>query len=142
MFIILNNLKNLFVTFRKNRGNKYSSFHSPVSSTHLQSEDSTEIRMETEGRKRGRGPLERLYRLIMRRNSVYVTFVIVGAFLGERVIQLIINFHIAYRFIFALFCSYDGLIFDELCELPHLEAQSFLETEERMELEERWGIFE
>ncbi|XP_016478449.1 cytochrome b-c1 complex subunit 9 [Nicotiana tabacum] len=40
--------------------------------------------METEGRKRGRGPLERLYRLIMRRNSVYVTFVIVGAFLGER----------------------------------------------------------
>ncbi|XP_009614443.1 cytochrome b-c1 complex subunit 9, mitochondrial-like isoform X2 [Nicotiana tomentosiformis] len=43
--------------------------------------------METEGRKRGRGPLERLYRLIMRRNSVYVTFVIVGAFLGERAVD-------------------------------------------------------
>ncbi|KAL4203009.1 hypothetical protein AMTRI_Chr02g224110 [Amborella trichopoda] len=34
---------------------------------------------------RGGGLLEGAYRLLMRRNSVYVTFVILGAFFGERV---------------------------------------------------------
>ncbi|XP_009367014.1 cytochrome b-c1 complex subunit 9, mitochondrial-like [Pyrus x bretschneideri] len=33
------------------------------------------------------GLFEGLYRVIMRRNSVYVTFVIVGAFLGERAVD-------------------------------------------------------
>lgn len=33
----------------------------------------------------GRGLWEGFYRLVMRRNSVYVTFVVAGAFLGERV---------------------------------------------------------
>ncbi|CAN6542641.1 hypothetical protein ACFX13_019852 [Malus domestica] len=33
------------------------------------------------------GLFEGLYRVIMRRNSVYVTFVIAGAFLGERAVD-------------------------------------------------------
>lgn len=41
--------------------------------------------MESAARRRGGGALEGLYKVIMRRNSVYVTFVIAGAFLGERV---------------------------------------------------------
>lgn len=42
--------------------------------------------MDYASRRRGQGSLfEGLYRVIMRRNSVYVTFVIAGAFLGERV---------------------------------------------------------
>ncbi|KAL5996437.1 hypothetical protein ACLOJK_026515 [Asimina triloba] len=35
--------------------------------------------------RRSGGLLEGLYRVIMRRNSVYVTFVVAGAFVGERV---------------------------------------------------------
>ncbi|KAE8666303.1 Cytochrome b-c1 complex subunit 9 [Hibiscus syriacus] len=39
-------------------------------------------------RRRSQGGLfESLYRVIMRRNSVYVTFVIAGAFLGERAVD-------------------------------------------------------
>ncbi|XP_058087826.1 cytochrome b-c1 complex subunit 9, mitochondrial [Magnolia sinica] len=37
--------------------------------------------------RRSGGLLEGLYRVIMRRNSVYVTFVIAGAFVGERVVD-------------------------------------------------------
>ncbi|KAJ4851184.1 hypothetical protein Tsubulata_000494 [Turnera subulata] len=43
--------------------------------------------MEHAARRRQAGPLEGLYRLIMRRNSIYVTFVIAGAFAGERVVD-------------------------------------------------------
>lgn len=35
--------------------------------------------------RRGGGVWEGLYRVIMRRTPVYVTFVVVGAFIGERV---------------------------------------------------------
>ncbi|KAL9256895.1 Cytochrome b-c1 complex subunit 9, mitochondrial-like protein [Drosera capensis] len=35
----------------------------------------------------GGGLFEGIYRVIMRRNSVYVTFVILGAFAGERVVD-------------------------------------------------------
>ncbi|KAM0940374.1 putative cytochrome b-c1 complex subunit 9 [Dioscorea sansibarensis] len=35
----------------------------------------------------GRGVWEGLYRVLMRRNSVYVTFVVAGAFLGERAVD-------------------------------------------------------
>ncbi|MQL96453.1 hypothetical protein Taro_029125 [Colocasia esculenta] len=41
--------------------------------------------MDAAGARGGRGLFEGLYRFVMRRNSVYVTFVIAGAFLGERV---------------------------------------------------------
>ncbi|CAN8279020.1 unnamed protein product [Cochlearia groenlandica] len=34
-----------------------------------------------------RGALEGFYRLIMRRNSVYVSFIIAGAFFGERAVD-------------------------------------------------------
>ncbi|KAK8553954.1 hypothetical protein V6N12_030933 [Hibiscus sabdariffa] len=44
--------------------------------------------MDFATRRRSQGGLfEGLYRVIMRRNSVYVTFVIVGAFLGERAVD-------------------------------------------------------
>ncbi|XP_022767082.1 cytochrome b-c1 complex subunit 9-like isoform X2 [Durio zibethinus] len=44
--------------------------------------------MDYAARRRGQGGLfEGLYRVIMRRNSVYVTFVIAGAFLGERAVD-------------------------------------------------------
>ncbi|XP_057431372.1 cytochrome b-c1 complex subunit 9, mitochondrial [Lotus japonicus] len=43
--------------------------------------------MESAARRRGGGALEGLYKVIMRRNSVYVTFVIAGAFLGERAVD-------------------------------------------------------
>ncbi|KAK8546276.1 hypothetical protein V6N13_067501 [Hibiscus sabdariffa] len=44
--------------------------------------------MDYAPRRRGQGGLfEGLYRVIMRRNSVYVTFVIAGAFLGERAVD-------------------------------------------------------
>ncbi|XP_014621053.1 cytochrome b-c1 complex subunit 9-like isoform X1 [Glycine soja] len=39
-------------------------------------------------RSRGGGVFESLYKVLMRRNSVYVTFIIAGAFLGERVFPL------------------------------------------------------
>ncbi|XP_039026323.1 cytochrome b-c1 complex subunit 9-like isoform X1 [Hibiscus syriacus] len=41
----------------------------------------------TRRRIQGSGLFEGLYRVIMRRNSVYVTFVIAGAFLGERAVD-------------------------------------------------------
>ena len=40
--------------------------------------------MDSTARRSG-GVLEGLYRVLMRRTSVYATFVIAGAFLGERV---------------------------------------------------------
>ncbi|GMI71052.1 hypothetical protein like AT3G52730 [Hibiscus trionum] len=44
--------------------------------------------MDSATRRRSQGGLfEGLYRVIMRRNSVYVTFVIAGAFLGERAVD-------------------------------------------------------
>ncbi|URE10262.1 Cytochrome b-c1 complex, subunit [Musa troglodytarum] len=46
--------------------------------------DSTAVR-----RGRGGGVWEGLYRLLMRRNSVYVTFVVAGAFVGERSCDLV-----------------------------------------------------
>lgn len=41
--------------------------------------------MEAAARRSGGGLWEGMYRVVMRRNSVYVTFVIAGAFVGERV---------------------------------------------------------
>nr|CAN62759.1 hypothetical protein VITISV_021808 [Vitis vinifera] len=41
--------------------------------------------MDSTARRSGGGLLEGLYRVIMRRTSVYATFVILGAFAGERV---------------------------------------------------------
>ncbi|XP_009604114.1 PREDICTED: cytochrome b-c1 complex subunit 9-like [Nicotiana attenuata] len=41
----------------------------------------------TSARRSGGGVMEGFYRLIMRRNSVYVTFVIAGALLGERAVD-------------------------------------------------------
>ncbi|RDY06798.1 hypothetical protein CR513_09172, partial [Mucuna pruriens] len=38
-------------------------------------------------RTRGGGLLDSLYKVVMRRNSVYVTFIIAGAFLGERAVD-------------------------------------------------------
>lgn len=46
---------------------------------------SESIAMETAARRSGGGLSESFYRLVMRRNSVYVTFIIAGAFFGERV---------------------------------------------------------
>ncbi|BFG38624.1 cytochrome b-c1 complex subunit 9 [Prunus yedoensis var. nudiflora] len=43
--------------------------------------------MNSAARRSGGGLFEGLYRVIMRRNSVYVTFVIAGAFLGERAVD-------------------------------------------------------
>ncbi|XP_073066341.1 cytochrome b-c1 complex subunit 9-like [Primulina eburnea] len=42
--------------------------------------------MEPAARRRG-GVWEGMYRLIMRRTPIYVTFVVVGAFLGERTVD-------------------------------------------------------
>ncbi|XP_010244940.1 PREDICTED: cytochrome b-c1 complex subunit 9-like [Nelumbo nucifera] len=42
--------------------------------------------MDSTARRSG-GLFEGLYRVIMRRNSVYVTFIIAGAFVGERVVD-------------------------------------------------------
>ncbi|PSS03132.1 Cytochrome b-c1 complex subunit like [Actinidia chinensis var. chinensis] len=42
--------------------------------------------MDSTARRSG-GVLEGLYRVLMRRTSVYATFVIAGAFLGERVVD-------------------------------------------------------
>ncbi|KAK1285046.1 hypothetical protein QJS10_CPB20g00659 [Acorus calamus] len=41
---------------------------------------------------RGGGPLEGLYKFVMRRDSFYVTFVIAGTFLGERWTMEFISF--------------------------------------------------
>lgn len=41
--------------------------------------------MESAARRSGGGVLEGFYRLVMRRTPVYVTFVITGALLAERV---------------------------------------------------------
>ncbi|KAJ1419548.1 Cytochrome b-c1 complex subunit 9 [Sesbania bispinosa] len=43
--------------------------------------------MDTVARRSRGGVFEGLYKLLMRRNSVYVTFVIAGAFLGERAVD-------------------------------------------------------
>ncbi|KAK4749927.1 hypothetical protein SAY87_027376 [Trapa incisa] len=43
--------------------------------------------METATRKSAGGLSESFYRLIMRRNSIYVTFIIAGAFFGERAVD-------------------------------------------------------
>ncbi|XP_038881369.1 cytochrome b-c1 complex subunit 9-like [Benincasa hispida] len=43
--------------------------------------------MDSAARRSGGGLLEGLYRVIMRRNSVYVTFIIAGAFVGERAVD-------------------------------------------------------
>ncbi|XP_022925598.1 cytochrome b-c1 complex subunit 9-like [Cucurbita moschata] len=43
--------------------------------------------MDYTARRSGGGLLEGLYRVIMRRNSVYVTFIIAGAFAGERAVD-------------------------------------------------------
>ncbi|KAF8041908.1 hypothetical protein BT93_A0492 [Corymbia citriodora subsp. variegata] len=43
--------------------------------------------MESAARKSGGGLLEGFYRVVMRRNSVYVTFIVAGAFLGERAVD-------------------------------------------------------
>ncbi|XP_022962866.1 cytochrome b-c1 complex subunit 9-like [Cucurbita moschata] len=43
--------------------------------------------MDSVARRSGGGLFEGLYRVIMRRNSVYVTFIIAGAFLGERAVD-------------------------------------------------------
>ncbi|KAK3405808.1 cytochrome b-c1 complex subunit 9 [Eucalyptus grandis] len=43
--------------------------------------------MESAARRSGGGLLEGFYRVIMRRNSVYVTFIVAGAFLGERAVD-------------------------------------------------------
>ncbi|KAK4766408.1 hypothetical protein SAY87_008050 [Trapa incisa] len=48
---------------------------------------SESIAMETAARKSGGGFSESFYRLIMRRNSIYVTFIIAGAFFGERAVD-------------------------------------------------------
>ncbi|CAL5426302.1 hypothetical protein ACSBR1_033858 [Camellia fascicularis] len=42
--------------------------------------------MDSTGRRSG-GLVEGLYKVLMRRTSVYATFVIAGAFLGERVVD-------------------------------------------------------
>ncbi|KAD5508635.1 hypothetical protein R6Q59_030744 [Mikania micrantha] len=42
--------------------------------------------MSTAARSTG-GLFEGLYKVLMRRNSVYVTFVIAGAFIGERAVD-------------------------------------------------------
>lgn len=46
---------------------------------------SESVAMENAARRSGGGLSESFYRLIMRRNSIYVTFIIAGAFFGERV---------------------------------------------------------
>ncbi|KAM1019527.1 hypothetical protein ACFX13_041608 [Malus domestica] len=43
--------------------------------------------MDSAARRSGGDLFESLYRVIMRRNSIYVTFVIAGAFLGERAVD-------------------------------------------------------
>ncbi|XP_068663897.1 cytochrome b-c1 complex subunit 9, mitochondrial-like [Aristolochia californica] len=42
--------------------------------------------MDSAARRTG-GLFEGLYKVIMRRNSVYVTFIIAGAFVGERAVD-------------------------------------------------------
>ncbi|KAK4281655.1 hypothetical protein QN277_013120 [Acacia crassicarpa] len=43
--------------------------------------------MDSAARRSRGGLLEGLYKVIMRRNSVYVSFIIAGAFLGERAVD-------------------------------------------------------
>ncbi|KAK9153675.1 hypothetical protein Sjap_001155 [Stephania japonica] len=43
--------------------------------------------MDSSIRRSGGGVLDGLYRVLMRRNSVYVTFIFAGAFVGERVVD-------------------------------------------------------
>lgn len=51
-------------------------------------------------RRNAGGLFEGLYRVIMRRNSVYATFVIAGAFLGERVCCSCTIFHLLFYIYF------------------------------------------
>ncbi|KAK7396688.1 hypothetical protein VNO78_17845 [Psophocarpus tetragonolobus] len=44
-------------------------------------------KMESVSRRRGGGIFDGLYKVFMRRNSAYVTFIIAGAFFGERAID-------------------------------------------------------
>nr|VDD11269.1 unnamed protein product [Brassica rapa] len=64
-----------------------------------------------------KGALEGFYRLIMRRNSVYVSFIIAGAFFGERAVDYGVhklweskNIGVCYVFLFCLclvlWCSF------------------------------------
>ncbi|KAF3773128.1 Cytochrome b-c1 complex subunit 9 [Nymphaea thermarum] len=43
--------------------------------------------MESTYRRSGGGFYEGIYRLLMRRNSIYVTFIVAGAFFGERAVD-------------------------------------------------------
>ncbi|KAF3441659.1 hypothetical protein FNV43_RR15574 [Rhamnella rubrinervis] len=43
--------------------------------------------MDSAARRSSGGLFEGIYRVVMRRNSVYVTFIIAGAFLGERAVD-------------------------------------------------------
>ncbi|XP_028782375.1 cytochrome b-c1 complex subunit 9-like [Neltuma alba] len=43
--------------------------------------------MDSAARRSRGGLLEGLYKVIMRRNSVYVSFILAGAFLGERAVD-------------------------------------------------------
>ncbi|KAJ8754792.1 hypothetical protein K2173_012181 [Erythroxylum novogranatense] len=43
--------------------------------------------MDFTPRRTQKGPFEAIYKLIMRRTSVYATFVIAGAFFGERAVD-------------------------------------------------------
>ncbi|KMZ72383.1 Ubiquinol-cytochrome c reductase complex protein [Zostera marina] len=43
--------------------------------------------MDSTAARGGKGLWEGLYKVIMRRNSVYVTFIVLGAFAGERAVD-------------------------------------------------------
>ena len=72
--------------------------------------------MNSAGRRSGGGLFEGLYRVIMRRNSVYVTFIIAGAFLGERVMLWTSFFILIYVCCFFLYfflvdCGFVNFVF-------------------------------
>jgi ubiquinol-cytochrome c reductase subunit 9 len=63
--------------------------------------------MESAARRRSGGVFEGLYKVLMRRNSVYVTFVIAGAFVAERVCNFPFSFSS-----YSIFVHSDSLIED------------------------------
>ncbi|KAL3828564.1 hypothetical protein ACJIZ3_017366 [Penstemon smallii] len=65
----------------------------------------------------GGGVLEGMYRMIMRRTPIYVTFVVVGAFLGERVSIYLCIFIDLYNYICV--CTF-GL--SRICEYEKSEC--------------------